>query len=84
MNLTAMRHGGLLVLRWGIGIGITVLGLMVISELGQFLVWQLIGENVQHLEVTLQPAGWEAGVEQPATQVDAIMACVRVLMETVQ
>lgn len=77
-----------MVLRWGIGFVVTVLGLMMISELGQFLVWQLVGqlmgENVQYWDVTLLPGVWHAGSESSIQLGGGMLASAWVLMESVQ
>ena len=88
MNQQPKRHGGLMVLRWGIGFVVTVLGLMMISELGQFLVWQLVGqlmgENVQYWDVTLLPGVWHAGSQSSIQLGGGMLASAWVLMEIVQ
>ncbi|MGF1787625.1 hypothetical protein L4D00_17670 [Photobacterium swingsii] len=54
MKKTVFRHKRTL-LRWGVVITLTLVSVLLLSELGQFLVWQFIGEQVPGIEIKVSP-----------------------------
>ncbi|KMV30425.1 hypothetical protein [Photobacterium swingsii] len=54
MKKAVFRHKRAL-LRWGVVITLTLVSVLLLSELGQFLVWQFIGEQVPGIEIKVSP-----------------------------
>ncbi|OZS44585.1 hypothetical protein ASV53_07280 [Photobacterium sanguinicancri] len=54
MKMAVFRHPRIL-LRWSFVILVTVVSVWLISALGQFLVWQFIGEQVPGIEINVSP-----------------------------
>ncbi|MGF1724306.1 hypothetical protein [Photobacterium nomapromontoriensis] len=47
---TRTQKPRLQLLGWGLVGAVSIMGLLAMSELGQFLVWTLIDDSVQHVE----------------------------------
>lgn len=54
MKIAVFRHPRTL-LRWSLLIIVAVVSVWLISALGQFLVWQFIGEQVLGIEIKVSP-----------------------------